>query len=48
MNFGMKGIKAATRGQKQIYEENKAVILHYSVTASLSAVSAPEICECGR
>ncbi|VDN23192.1 unnamed protein product [Gongylonema pulchrum] len=35
---GAKVTKAATRGQKQIYEENKAVILHYSLAALLSTV----------
>lgn len=41
MNSSGKSGKVATRGQKQIFEENRTVILHYSVAAILSSVSAP-------
>lgn len=34
----MKLGKTATRGQKQIYEENKAVVLHYSFAVILSSI----------
>ncbi|VBB28276.1 unnamed protein product [Acanthocheilonema viteae] len=37
MNISGRSGKAATRGQKQIYEENRAVILHYSAAAILSS-----------
>ncbi|VDN01504.1 unnamed protein product [Thelazia callipaeda] len=39
MNIGAKSGKAATRGQKQIHEENRTVLLHYSVASLLSSVS---------
>uniref|UniRef100_A0A0R3RXC7 Transmembrane protein 208 n=1 Tax=Elaeophora elaphi TaxID=1147741 RepID=A0A0R3RXC7_9BILA len=38
MNLSGKSGKAATRGQKQIYEENQAAISHYSIAAILSSV----------
>ncbi|KAL3998914.1 hypothetical protein ACH3XW_16990 [Acanthocheilonema viteae] len=38
MNISGRSGKAATRGQKQIYEENRAVILHYSAAAILSSI----------
>ncbi|VDK64987.1 unnamed protein product [Onchocerca ochengi] len=39
INLSGKSGKAATRGQKQIYEENQTVILYYSVAAVFSSVS---------
>ncbi|VDO37354.1 unnamed protein product [Onchocerca flexuosa] len=38
INLSGKSGKAATRGQKQIYEENQTVILYYSVAAIFSSV----------
>uniref|UniRef100_A0A915Q1X9 Transmembrane protein 208 n=1 Tax=Setaria digitata TaxID=48799 RepID=A0A915Q1X9_9BILA len=38
MNVTAKSGKAATRGQKQIYEENQAVILYYSIAAISSSL----------
>uniref|UniRef100_A0A8R1TP16 Transmembrane protein 208 n=1 Tax=Onchocerca volvulus TaxID=6282 RepID=A0A8R1TP16_ONCVO len=38
INLSGKSGKAATRGQKQIYEENQTVILYYSVAAVFSSV----------
>ncbi|EFO21420.2 hypothetical protein LOAG_07066 [Loa loa] len=37
MNLSGKSGKAATRGQKQIYEENQTVILHYSIASIFSS-----------
>ncbi|VDM07476.1 unnamed protein product [Wuchereria bancrofti] len=39
MNISGKSGKVATRGQKQIYEENQTVILHYSTASIFSSVS---------
>lgn len=38
MNITPKVGKAATRGQKQIFEENQSVIYHYSIVTVLSSV----------
>lgn len=39
MSLSGRSGKAATRGQKQIYEENQTVILQYSIAAVFSSVS---------
>lgn len=43
MSLSGKSGKTATRGQKQIYEENQTVILHYSIAAIFSSVSVSNI-----